>query len=352
MKNVVKKYNPGPLLRLMKESVERCRLDLSGRTVLTEAASGAYVVTPVLAAMANSKKVYALTKPSPYGSVEEIEAETFALADLAGVGDRIEIITGKDRNIVGRADIITNSGHVRPIDAKMIGWMKPDAVIPLMYESWEFRPADLDLRSCLRRRIPVAGTNEKHPSLDVFSFLGLLAVKLLFDAGISVYGRRILLLCDNPFALFIKKGLKNSGARVDHLPKMPRTAILHRYDAILTALTPGNKPVIKEQALNALNTHCPGAIVVQFWGDIDREALMARGIRFWPLKAPKPGHMGVFMSDIGPEPVVRLQAGGLKVGQIMAEARKKNGRPGDYRVAVNAAVRSGFGQALEAGEEL
>ena len=39
------------MLHLMRAAVERCRLDLRGAVVLTEAASGAYVVTPVLAAM-------------------------------------------------------------------------------------------------------------------------------------------------------------------------------------------------------------------------------------------------------------------------------------------------------------
>ena len=34
--------------------------------------------------------------------------------------------------------------------------------------------------------------------------------------------------------------------------------------------------------------------------------------------APRPGHMGVLPSAIGPEPIIRLQAGGLKVGQLLA----------------------------------
>ena len=68
--------------------------------------------------------------------------------------------------MVAQADIITNSGHVRPIDAEMIGWMKPTAVIPLMYEAWEFRDADLDLAACQRRGIVVAGTNERHPAIS------------------------------------------------------------------------------------------------------------------------------------------------------------------------------------------
>ena len=49
--------NPLRLVRLMRQAVARCELDLSGAVVLTEAASGAYVVTPVLAALAGAARV-------------------------------------------------------------------------------------------------------------------------------------------------------------------------------------------------------------------------------------------------------------------------------------------------------
>ena len=80
---------------LMHAAIERCQLDLSGKIVLTEAASGAYVVTPVLAAMAGAARVYALTRSTSYGSVEEVVRSDFQLADLVGVRNRIEIITQK-----------------------------------------------------------------------------------------------------------------------------------------------------------------------------------------------------------------------------------------------------------------
>ena len=55
-------------------------LDLKGKTVLTEAASGAYVVTPLLAAIAGAK-VYAFTRTTRYGTVDEIFANTRKLVD-------------------------------------------------------------------------------------------------------------------------------------------------------------------------------------------------------------------------------------------------------------------------------
>ena len=45
--------------------------------------------------------------------------------------------------------------------------------------------------------------------VDVFSFLGAMAVKLLFEAGIAVYRNRIIVLCDNPFAPYIERTLRH-----------------------------------------------------------------------------------------------------------------------------------------------
>src|SRR2546426_12830605 len=108
--------NPKRLIRLMKTAIESCQIDLSSFVVLTEAASGAYVVTPVLAAMAGARRVFALTRTTThYGTAEQIRAQTLDLARLAGVEAQIEIVTEKTPEIFAVADIVTNSGHVRPI---------------------------------------------------------------------------------------------------------------------------------------------------------------------------------------------------------------------------------------------
>ena len=72
----------------MRAAVDRCCLDLSGRVVLTEAATGAYVATPVLAALAGAQ-VTALTRTSRHGSAEQVRLWTDLVARDAGVGERI-----------------------------------------------------------------------------------------------------------------------------------------------------------------------------------------------------------------------------------------------------------------------
>jgi hypothetical protein len=309
--------NPHRLVSLMRQAILRCDLQLQKTIVLTEAATGAYVVTPVLAAMAGAEKVFALTRSSPYGTVEQVQEQTQQLAEIAGVGGCIEFITQKSSELVAQADIITNSGHVRPIDLEMIGWMKSTAVIGLMYEAWEFRPEDVDLAACRQRGIQVVGVNEHHPAVDVFSFLGIMAVKLLLDSGVAVYTSDILLLCDNPFRSFIEQGLVNAGARVDTVESLATAPIDKTYDAILVALQPQPEPVLSAIDAISVSKYWPGALVAQYWGDIERSAFSTQNLPICPSVEPKPGHMGILPSAVGPEPIIRLQTGGLKAAEVV-----------------------------------
>ncbi len=321
MKNLRPGLNPVRLAKLMNMAIERCELDLRDCTILTEAASCAWVVTPVLAALAGAKRVYALSRSTRYGTIADVSDQTLQLARLVRVVDRIQLITEKSREIVSQADIVTNTGHVRPIDATTVAWMKPTAVVSLMYEAWEFRPGDVDLVACLERSIPVAGSNERHPAIDAFSYLGIMAIKLCTDAGVAVWGSRILLLCDNEFRQFIKHGLARVGAVVDSFACLSAARPETPYDGIVIALRPRTGPVLSAKDAAVIASYWPGAVVAQFWGDVDRDAFLQIGVPVWPAEAPAPGHMGIF-DEIGPEPVLRLATGGLKVGEILSRERR------------------------------
>jgi hypothetical protein len=300
----------------MRSAVNRLELDLAGRTVVTEAATGAYVVTPVVAALAGAR-VNAVARPSRYGSAGEVAATTRRVADVAGVDGRIALVADKRAALLASADIVTNSGHLRPLDRPTIERMRPGAVISLMYEAWELRPGEVDLEACRERGVRVGATNERHPAVDVFSFLGPMAARLLTDAGVAVYSSRVLLLCDNPFRPAIEQGLAAMGAEVEAGEALEPQHLEPGFDAVLVALRPGARPVLSEADARAIGEHLPGAIVAQLWGDLPRDALRAARVGVWPPEAPAPGHMGILPSALGPEPIVRLQAAGLKVGELL-----------------------------------
>jgi len=302
----------------MARSVSECQLVLSGATVLTEAATGAYAVTPVLAALGGAKRVYAFTRKTRYGTVREVAAQTSELAAAAKVTDRICIVDQVSPEMIYSADIVTNSGHLRPIDAEFIDGLNSRAVISLMFEAWELptRPDDVDVQAANRRKLRIAGTNERHPNVDVFSYLAHMAARGLFEAGVAVYRSRVGLLCDNSFADFIRAGLERFGAEV-HVATSPMGLSDVDLDAIVVALLPRDADVIGHREAKALAGRSPGVHLVQMWGDVDRRSLKREGLSVFPATEPAKGHMGILPSEIGAEPIVRLQTGGLKVAQVL-----------------------------------
>ncbi len=330
------------MVKLMRRAVDACALDLRGAVVLTEAATGAYSVTPILAALAGAARVYAFGRPSRHGSWDDILREISGLATATGVGSQLVLLDQLSASVAGEADLVTNSGHLRPLGPDILQKMKPTAVIPLMYEAWEIRETDIDLPTCRSRGIAYAGTNERNPALPVFPFLGTMAVKLALDAGIEVIGTSIGVLCDNDFAPFIRKGLVDSGARV-FLWNGWSDAIAHGdLDVLLVAMKPG-ATALDGGKIARLRESCPDIIVLHYWGDIDQAALSREGLASWPNPAPKNGHMGILLSDLGPEPVIRLQASGLKVGELLLRARRTGAGVED---AVALAVSEGWATAI------
>ena len=155
------------LLASMRRRTAVLDLDLSGMTVITEAATGAYAVTAVIAAMAGAR-VHAVARDTErHGSFEDAVAATISLATKAGVVGRIEIAREPAPHRLATCDILTNSGHLRPISRAMIELMPRSAVIALMFEAWEFRDADLDLAACRAHGIRIAAVNERHPAVAV-----------------------------------------------------------------------------------------------------------------------------------------------------------------------------------------
>jgi hypothetical protein len=309
-------FAPQRMVALMSGAVERLRLDLRGLNVLTEATSGAYACTAVLAAMARARWVYAYARDTAYGSCGDLARQTLALARAAGVQERVEIVTLPPHGMAFEAQIVTNSGSLRPLDAELVARLPQGAVVALMYEAWEFRPGDVDLSACLARQIPVVALNERHPAVDVFPYLGPLAVRELHDAGIAVHGCRIAVLCDNDFGPFICRTLESVGGAVWQA-ETPDALPVESFDAVLVALQPrGRLAVDADEARRLVDRHGPVPLV-QFWGDLDRATLASLGMSVWPPEAPPPGRMGILFPAIGPEAVVHLQAGGLRAAELV-----------------------------------
>ena len=127
------------------DSINKINLDLSNLTVLTEAATGSWSFTPIIAGLAQAESIICITKDSKYGDSTQIIKNFSKLSKYFGIENKIQIHKNLLPATIKKADIITNSGFVRPIEKKFINLLKPTAVISLMWEPWEYREKDLDL---------------------------------------------------------------------------------------------------------------------------------------------------------------------------------------------------------------
>lgn len=318
--------NDARIARLLRDAVGKFSLAMRSRTVLTEAGSGYFSVTPLLAALGGAEKVYALTRDSRYGRADAIEAETMARAQQLGVASRIKILRDRKDRRLEEADVVTNLGFVRPIDRALLDRLKAGVVVPLMWETWEYREQDLDLSLCRERGIPVLGTNEHHPKLDTFGYVGQVAHKLLYELDIEILGSQVGVLGGGEFAARTVQALERAGARchsltVDLLARSEGE--LANADALVVVEHHDRRELIGEHGVisaERLKNINPGLAIAHICGGVSQSDVERAGLAFLPRTIAPAGFMSTSTAYVGPKPVIELHAAGLAVGQAMAEA--------------------------------
>lgn len=313
---------------LLRQVISKFDISLDRYCVLTEAASGYFIITPLLAAMGGSRRVLAMARDSRYGRAEEIARDTLDLAKRWGVVDRIEILFSRDDERIGEADIVTNLGFVRPIDANLIEKFKRIVSISLMWETWEFRPQDLDLGLCRSLGIPVLGTNEHHPDLKIFSYIGHVVLKLLYELEIEIFKSMVVIVGNGEFAEEAQDTLFRAGAtatllNISELSTELGRKFIQQADALVLLehhdrqMLIGENGLISAKALHDLN---PSLVIAHICGGASQGDLENMKLRFLPRTIAPSGYMSVSTTYVGPKPIIELHAAGLRVGQAMAMA--------------------------------
>lgn len=313
--------------RLCRNEIGALSLNLGGTVVLTEAASGAYVITPILAALAGASRVYAITDDSAYASVDEVCKLTCDLAELFGVREKIELVVGAKEDVIGQADIVTNLGFVRPIDEKCVALMKRGAVIPYMCEAWEIRPGDVDLAMCRERNIPVMGTDEVR--CGVFAYVGSLVAKMLFALDYEILGQKVAVVSNDSFGSQVEISLAKMGASVKSFGNVTDSGFrdfVKEADVLIIADYRRDSFLFAESGdftAAQLAEIAPGLGIVQLTGGCDFDALKRCGFVMYPDNPVPFYRMGCTLAELGVAPVIRLHAAGLKVAQAMWEASRR-----------------------------
>lgn len=336
--------------RLIRTAISDLHLDLSEISILTEAASGYFAVTSLIAALAGADRVYAVTRDSPHGTAGEVKEYIEGWAADLGVGDRIHVTTSPGADFASRVQVVTNVGFVRPIDRRIVERLPYDAAISLMSEPWEFRSRDVDVHSCRSRDIPVLATNETHSRLQIFRYVGLIALKLMLESDIEVYRSRVLVVGSEPFGSAASDVLMNNGCEVFLLQPTQLSDLAFGdsdYDAVVLVEYRDRQTLVGAAGLIDPNVLVDmGALLVHICGVVDDAYIAESGLRKVPNTTVQPGYMTLTTACVGPRPVVDLHTAGLRVGEIAVRELR---RSRDRGLAEEKAVGSGLAARLDDG---
>jgi len=320
--------SPNRALFYAKQLVEKYQIDCTGLTILTEAASGSYFFNPLIPIVANANSVMTFCKSSSYGNVEQIEEQMSVVYSELGYRDNYYFLKVLNEECLGQADIVTNSGHLRPLDEEFFRSLKDTAVIPLMWEPWEMREGEVDLAMAKERGILIMGTNEHSAPCDMRPYSPLTALHLMMQHKASIVDDRILLIgSQSTLAVAIEKGLDSLGVACKRIsvdePNIEIEKALEWATYILVAehsykgAIIGSGGIIENEMIKENNISGIGVVS----GFVDSNSLMDCGISVFPEKIAPYGYMSYSPCEIGPYGVMDLFAAGIKVGEIMAKCR-------------------------------
>ena len=235
-----------------------------------------------------------MTKDSRHGLVKDIIRDTINAAKVLKVEKSLEVLTDKRKIDYSCIDIVTNSGFVRPIDANIISQLPAHAVIPLMWETWEFRGDEVDLSSAKKHGILVLGTNESHPAANLLPYVDMLLLKMLFELKLSGYKSKIILIASDKFGEYLASscrkfniefswfGNNTKGAKkLEHISEFCFRE-LDKYEAVIVGemkeercLIGINNSLLTTNMLFRIN---PNIKVGVFAGNVNAEALRKKKI--------------------------------------------------------------------------
>lgn len=313
-------------IKHIQNIIENLQLNLSGLTILTEIGNNYYFYLPFIAALAGAKKVYAWTAKNKYFNCDKLVADAKSCTKQLGFNNVIEFtIDERPCAHVADAQIITNSGFVRPLDETLLQHAKKNTVITLMFEAWELRDTDIDINFCRKKGIRVGGTNENYPSIKVFESVGPLAIKLAMEAGMEVYQNNILIWSDDEFGKVTEAYFKKMNAANVVITTSKETALsfLSVADFIYFCSNHEKRTIISNIdndaifTIDEIKSKNQAITIVHLYGKFNLNELESNGLHIYPKQNGKAEYMSKTLTHIGMKPTLNLLTAGLKVGELL-----------------------------------
>ena len=304
---------------MIERSIKKLNVNLNGYKILTEVGNNNYIYTPLIAAMTGAERVFVYTKDNKYFKATDAINDCKKLLIDLNLNHKVEFVTDINIPLI-EADIITNSGFLRPLNQDKLSKIKSNAVIPLMYEAWEIRESDIDIEFCKKKKIKVAGTFENHESIKVFDAVSTLAVKLSLEAGFEVFQNRIAIWSNDHFGAKSKEGFLNMKAETVTIYSDAQKLMndIENIDFIFICDYDeqrnyfGHEAIFNVDKILELN---PSLGIIHLYGNIDNDLLKSKGMKVYPDKKGFAMIMTETLAYVGITPIINLQVAGFKVAE-------------------------------------
>ena len=165
-----------------------------------------------------------------------------------------------------------------------------------------------------------------------------MVVRLIQDAKQTPYRNKFIVVSNNDFTPYLCKPLVSMSAAVGvYCPQEYKSEIENLGATYLGDWNVAEIPIEWKSASAVIYTGSPfsenlwgtfpllnfniwktlsSPLLLRFAGDVREADLFQHEINFHPENVPA-GHMGILPSAIGWDPIIRLQAGSLKVAELM-----------------------------------
>lgn len=309
-------------IKLVKQFIKELELDLRGLTIITELGSNNYMLTPIIGILAGAEKVIAFVSDSSYGKSDEIILSFNENFPESVFQSKIEIKKVLTKGDYSKADIITNSRPLRPINRSKIKNFSPNTIVLLMYDIWEIRDFDIDVKECNKNNIMIAGTNESTNFFPIFEYCGLLATKMAFEAGYEIRQNNILIWSRDEFGETIKKEFEALGANKIIMTtdfsvvekQIESLDFIFLTDYHETRSFTNNDNFFNLKLLKEKNKNIG---IIHLYGEIDHSYCKKNSISLFPYKNGYSSKMSLTLDYLGLIPLIKLLTASFKVGECL-----------------------------------
>jgi hypothetical protein len=291
-----------------------------------------------LASLYGAKEVIAIHQNNTFGTFKNKVHELTKLQKVYNINN-IHITTDPKIDFAAKANLVTNSGQVRPICREFLEKMRKNSAIALMFEPWEARAGDIDLEVAKQLKVPIVGTNESDERIRTLHYLGELAFKLWRDYSKGKKWIQIGVIASPKFEKYIIASFRQRSIEIKAL------TFFENFQYRVYDCQSCNFVIIADID-NPKVIHLQGSLkesfeIIHIAGRLSQKTLSHHSVKPSPI-APF-GFMTRNTGYLGLEPVLRLNAGSLVATGIVVEALQKGLKLDD---AYDLTTQSGLGLPL------